>query len=130
MWPYLRVSLLWLILFISTTYGFKFSSPEGLTLVRKILQEALPFDPHDYQLEGVCKVLDGIDLIAVTPTGSGKTGFLFMFIIVVLAIVKTPELCPTVKFPTNPLLIVICPTNYLEEQMVRFKSCRFHNLSG
>jgi hypothetical protein len=39
-------------------------------------------EPHDYQLDG-CPVMDGYDLLATTPTGSGKTGFLFMLMLVV-----------------------------------------------
>lgn len=54
--------------------SFRWSSPEGYRLARTILQPSLPFDPHDYQLEGVCKILDGYDLLAVIPTGAGKTG--------------------------------------------------------
>ena len=51
----------------------KFNSPEGLKLCRYIARKNLPWDPHDYQLEGACTALDGIDVLAVTPTASGKT---------------------------------------------------------
>ncbi|KAJ7923177.1 hypothetical protein B0H13DRAFT_1865132 [Mycena leptocephala] len=34
------------------------------------------FEPHHYQMDGICKVLDGIDLAAVAQTGSGKTAYL------------------------------------------------------
>ncbi|KAJ6627941.1 P-loop containing nucleoside triphosphate hydrolase protein, partial [Mycena sp. CBHHK59/15] len=90
----------------------------GFTLVRSILLEVLPaFQPHDYQMDGICKVLDGIDLVAVTPTGSGKTGYLFLSILVMIAIANTPSLCPSVKFPKDPAIIVVCPTNSIEQQM-------------
>ncbi|KAJ6625298.1 hypothetical protein B0H10DRAFT_2186220 [Mycena sp. CBHHK59/15] len=73
--------------------GFTFHSPQGFDLVRKILLEALPtFEPHSYQMDGICKVLDKIDLVAVTPTGSGKTGFLFLTILVMIAIAANPSL--------------------------------------
>ncbi|KAJ7689817.1 hypothetical protein B0H17DRAFT_1134754 [Mycena rosella] len=51
-----------------------FHSVEGFKLVREILLDVLPtFDPHSYQINGVCKVLDKVDLVvAVTPTGSGR----------------------------------------------------------
>ena len=55
---------------------FLFSSPEGFALCRRILSEHLPYDPHDFQIEGICKVLDRVDLLAILATGSGKTGFL------------------------------------------------------
>ncbi len=91
---------------------FLWSSPEGFALCRKILKDSpLPYDPRDYQVEGVCKSLDGIDLVAITPAGSGKTGYYTMYMRVVLAVVKYKSLCPTAKFPDNPCLIIICPTD-------------------
>ncbi|KAJ7351208.1 P-loop containing nucleoside triphosphate hydrolase protein [Mycena albidolilacea] len=98
--------------------AFTFHSPKGFELVRRILLGALPtFEPHSYQLDGVCKVLDKVDLVAVTPTGSGKTGFLFLTIIVMIAIAKNPSLCPAVTFPKDPAIVVVCPTNSIEQQM-------------
>ncbi|KAJ7201823.1 hypothetical protein GGX14DRAFT_655045 [Mycena pura] len=63
-----------------------------------------------YQLDGISK---GLDNIAVTPAGSGKTGYLFMTILVMIAIAKT---CPAVKFPADAAMVVICPTNFIEQQ--------------
>ncbi|KAJ7482141.1 hypothetical protein B0H11DRAFT_2280205 [Mycena galericulata] len=99
--------------------AFTFHSPTGFSLVRQILlPAALPtFDPHDYQLDGVCKILDKIDLVAVTPTGSGKTGFLFLSLLVMMAIAANPALCPSVTFPKDPAMVVICPTNSIEQQL-------------
>ncbi|KAJ7685855.1 P-loop containing nucleoside triphosphate hydrolase protein [Mycena rosella] len=80
--------------------------------------DVLPhFEPHCYQMDGICKVLDGIDLVAITPTGSGKTGHLFLTILVMIAIAKTPSLCPTVKFPKDPAIVAVCPTSSIEQQM-------------
>ena len=101
--------------------AFIFSSLEGHALCRLILAAPLPYEPHDFQIEGICKMLDGIDLFAILATGMGKTGFLSMYMLVVLAIKKEPSLCPTAKFPDNPCMLVICPTKYLEHQMVRFR---------
>ncbi|KAJ6623005.1 P-loop containing nucleoside triphosphate hydrolase protein, partial [Mycena sp. CBHHK59/15] len=96
---------------------FKFYSPLGFELVRNILLGVLPsFEPHHYQMDGICKVLDGVDLVAVTPTGSGKTAYLFLTILVMMAISKTPLLCPAVKFPKDPAIVVVCPTNSIEQQ--------------
>ena len=97
---------------------FIFSTPEGYTLCCRILKEHIPYEPHDVQIEGICKTLDNIDLFAVLATGSGKTGFLSMYMLVVRAIKKKPSLCPTANFPDNPCTLVICPTKYLEHQMV------------
>ena len=98
---------------------FVFSSPEGFALCQRILEAHLPYSPHDFQIEGICKVLDHVDLLAILATGTGKMGFLSMYMLVVLAIKKDPSLCPTAKFLDNPCLLAICPTKYLEHQMVR-----------
>jgi replicative superfamily II helicase len=99
---------------------FIFSSTEGYALCHSILRPVLPYDPHDYELEGVCKALDGVNILAILPTGSGKTGLLSMFLIVVRALVANSSLCLTVRnFPENPAMLVICPTNYIEHQIVR-----------
>ncbi|KAJ7165314.1 P-loop containing nucleoside triphosphate hydrolase protein [Mycena filopes] len=98
--------------------AFKFYSQPGFALARRILLEVLPtFEPHHYQIDGVCKVLDGVDLVAVTPTGSGKTGYLFLSILVMIALANTPSLCPAIKFCADPTIVVICPTNSIEQQM-------------
>ncbi|KAJ7224049.1 P-loop containing nucleoside triphosphate hydrolase protein [Mycena pura] len=96
----------------------KFYSALGFKLAREILLEVLPhFDPHHYQINGICKVLNGVDLVAVTPTGSGKTAYLFLPILVMIAILKSPALCPAVKFPKDPAIVVVCPTNSIKQQM-------------
>jgi len=98
---------------------FKWASLAGRALCRKILKEtALPFEPHDYQIDGVCNSLDGVNLLAITPTGSGKTSYYIMYILVILAVIKDPSLCPAAKFPKNPCLIVICPPIPLQLEMV------------
>ena len=104
---------------------FVWSSPDGYSLVRRILKTtAIPYEPHDYQLEGVCKSLDGISLFAITPTGSGKTSYYIIYMLVVLAVIKDPTLCPSAKFPENPCLVIICPTIPLQMEMVRAVSAR------
>jgi hypothetical protein len=98
---------------------FKWSSTAGRSLCRRILKETpLNYEPHDCQIDGVCQSLDGINLLAITPTGSGKTSYYIMYILVVLAISQNPSLCTTAKFPQNPCLIVICPTIPLQLEMV------------
>ncbi|KII90823.1 hypothetical protein PLICRDRAFT_547294 [Plicaturopsis crispa FD-325 SS-3] len=98
---------------------FKFSSPEGWTLCRDILKKSLPYEPHDYQIDGITKALDGVDVLAVTATGSGKSGYIYMLMLVVLAIEREPSLCPTAKFPKNAAAVVVCPTTSLEEDLER-----------
>ena len=38
---------------------------------------------HHYNLDGRCPVMDGFDLLATTPTGSGKVGYLILLRLVV-----------------------------------------------
>ncbi|KAI1784198.1 P-loop containing nucleoside triphosphate hydrolase protein [Ganoderma leucocontextum] len=91
---------------------YSFSTPEGHALCRPLIYAKLKYDPHDYQLEGVCKALDGIDLLAVTPTGSGKTGFLTMYLLMMHAIIDNPSLCapkkPPPHFRKDGAMVVVC----------------------
>jgi hypothetical protein len=82
---------------------FTFSSTEGQQLVRKILVDSLPFEPHNDQITGVCKTLDGIDILIISATGSGKTGYFFMVLIVVIAINNnlTLPICKIQERPCN-----------------------------
>jgi ATP-dependent helicase YprA (DUF1998 family) len=66
------------------------------------------------------KLWYGIDILIVSTTGSGKTGYLFMFLIVIIVINKNPELCLSAKLKEDPTMIVLCPTNALEVNMVCF----------
>ncbi|KAJ7085049.1 hypothetical protein C8R44DRAFT_893983 [Mycena epipterygia] len=34
-----------------------------------------------------------------------------------IAISKTPSLCPAIKFPKDPVIVVICSTNSIEQQI-------------
>jgi hypothetical protein len=39
------------------------NTSEGHALAREILRERLPYDPHGYQIEGVCQAFDGVHLV-------------------------------------------------------------------
>lgn len=101
---------------------FCWSSGTGHSLCRDILKTTkLGYDPHTYQIEGACKALDGVDVFAITPTGSGKTGFYIIYILIILAVTGNPSLAPpgvAARFPSNPCLILICPTITLQVEMV------------
>lgn len=97
----------------------QFASSDGHKLARSVLRPLLSFDPHDHQLEGICKSLDGVDLLAVLKTSGGKTGYFSMYILMLLALGKTPAICtPSRNIHQDPALIIICPTIGLEEDMV------------
>ena len=99
---------------------FKFSSPHGWQICRKIITDKLPFGPHDYQLEGITKALDGQDVVAVSATGSGKSAYIYMLAIILLELAKDPSLSPSKKkFPSDPAVVVVCPTTALEDDLVR-----------
>lgn len=104
----------------------KFSSLDGQQFIRNLLRPLLPYDPHDYQLQGVCACLDGKDLIALTATGSGKTGYFSMYMLALRALGNNPNLCnPPRKIHRAPAMVVVCPTVGLEEDMVRVSSRPF-----
>ncbi|KAI0349330.1 hypothetical protein OH77DRAFT_1415283, partial [Trametes cingulata] len=96
---------------------FKFSTQIGSRLCRQIARFRLGFDPHDYVIEGVCKALDGDALLAITPTGSGKTSYLIIYLTVMCAVLEDPALCPVTAFPQKPAMIMVCPTKALEVDM-------------
>ncbi|KAF9500117.1 hypothetical protein BDN71DRAFT_1502578 [Pleurotus eryngii] len=100
---------------------FYWSSDVGHLLCCDILKTTkLGYDPHTYQIEGACKALNGVDVFAITPTGSGKTGFYIIYILIILAITGNPDLVPpdvAARFPSNPCLILICPTITLQVKM-------------
>ena len=98
-----------------------YTTAPGRVLVRQILSqcEPVPIEPHDYQVEGICRSLDGDDVIATMATGAGKTGLLSFLMLVICAISRDPSLALQNRtFPKNPCMLVICPTKALEEDMV------------
>jgi len=73
-------------------------------------------------------LLDGVDTLPILCMGMGKTGFLSMYMLVLLEILKHPHLCLSVveNFPKKPCMLVVLPTKYLKHQMV----CTSHEVSG
>lgn len=98
----------------------KFSTPDGLAYLRQCLQPLLPYDPHDYQLEGVGQSLDGADLLAILATGSGKSAYFSMYMLACCELSRLPPVpnTPQANIPKNPGMIIVYPTVSLEEEMV------------
>lgn len=93
-----------------------FSSLAGVAFCRAIASRRLSWPPHDYQLEGACKALNGMDVPAIMPTGSAKTGILLNYMLVAQAIGDEPTLCPPAlraQFRRSPSMVVVCPTKAL-----------------
>jgi superfamily II DNA/RNA helicase len=110
---------------------YTFSTPEGHSLACWVLRLQLPYDPHDAQLEGICKAIDGIDIMVLTPTGSGKTGYFTMYMLLLRSLAANLELVkPRKKIVCqNLVMVIVFPTNGVEEEMVCRKSNLYvHNL--
>ena len=57
----------------------------------------------------VYPVMDGYDLLATTLTGSGKTGYFIMLMLVVHEITENETFTLNKKrFPKDPAMIVVC----------------------
>ena len=95
---------------MSLSVGTGLSNPEGLRLARELIRPQLPHDIHDYVLEGICKAVDGSHVLAVAPTGGGKTGYFYSYILLLKAFEKMLPPCTLLKqkFPWNPAM-VHCP---------------------
>ncbi|KIY48923.1 P-loop containing nucleoside triphosphate hydrolase protein [Fistulina hepatica ATCC 64428] len=106
--------------------SFKFFSEEGLLLCRSIAHECLPYDPHDDSLETATQFLDGRDGLVLSGCGSGKTGIIALLAFLLIQFGQDLSLVPkncSVEFVQNPLLLVVCPTNALEED-IALKLCK------
>jgi ATP-dependent helicase YprA (DUF1998 family) len=99
---------------------FPFSSEEGVNLVRQVVQDLWPHVPRDHQLEAVTKALDGTDVLAILPTGAGKTAIITMFVLVLNHMKENPAEYAQhgARFPADPIAVVVYPTNCLEEEQV------------
>ena len=99
------------------------SNPEGFAVIRNGMRPLVGYDPHDYQIEAVARVVEGQDVLALLPTGAGKTG---IFVMAIHALIKMnsdptwsrsyPEISS--RIPDNPAMIAIYPTNTLAEEQV------------
>jgi len=61
----------------------KYDSVAGRALCKRILKKYLLYEPHNYILDGICPVMDGYDLLATTPTVSGKSGYYILLMLIV-----------------------------------------------
>ena len=92
----------------STSESKVYDTPGCFVLVCKILAQVLQFEPHDYQVEGVCAVLDGHDLLVTMATGNGKTGFYIMLMLAMHAISGNKTLSRGGKtFMKDPAMIIV-----------------------
>ncbi|TRM61284.1 P-loop containing nucleoside triphosphate hydrolase protein [Schizophyllum amplum] len=97
--------------------AFKFVSPAGRALIKRILNETINIEPHDHQLEALSHALDRTSVLSITYTGSGKSGYIYMLAVILKALRENCALCPGADVPADPVIIVICPTIALEEDL-------------
>jgi hypothetical protein len=57
--------------------GGKYGSIEGRQLCKKILAKYVAYDPHDYVLDGICPVMDGLICLPHPPLDQAKPDILF-----------------------------------------------------
>jgi superfamily II DNA/RNA helicase len=62
---------------------------------------------------------DGVDLMALTRTGLGKTGYFTIHMLFLIALSKYPSIVAPFKLkrkvPANPAMVIVFPTNGVEE---------------
>ena len=99
------------------------SNPEGFAVIRDGMQSLVGYDPHDYQIEAVARVVEGQDVLALLPTGAGKTGIFVMAIHALIKMNTDPTWARSYsaissRIPDSPAMIAIYPTNTLAEEQV------------
>ena len=64
-------------------------------------------------------MIGGINLMALTHTASGKTGYFRMYMLLFLALSKDPRIVMLAKksVPKNPVMVLVFPTNGVEAEM-------------
>jgi len=92
------------------TPKYIFSTLAGHRLAHSILRRQLFYDP---QLEGIYKAVNGIEIMILTPTGSRKTGYLIMYMLLMISLTANPKLVApsTKKVCQNLVKVMVFPTN-------------------
>jgi superfamily II DNA or RNA helicase len=97
----------------SDQYGFPLPDPQPLQQLPDLLaDEALPFQPRDYQFAALETALKRTRAILLSPTGSGKS-----FIIYLMAKYWYQYITDGVGYPRGSKILIIVPTTSLVEQM-------------
>ena len=61
------------------------------------------------------------DVVAISATGSVKSAYIYMLVVILLTLAKNPSIAPVKKkFPADPAVVVVSPTMALEnDDLVR-----------
>jgi superfamily II DNA or RNA helicase len=96
-----------------SSYGFPVPAKPSLQDIPHLLaDEALPFQPREYQYDAIETALTRTRAILLSPTGSGKS-----FIIYLLAKYWLQYITEGIGYPKGSRILVIVPTTSLVEQM-------------
>ena len=60
-------------------------------------------------------MIDGVNLMALTHAGSGKTGYFTMYMLLLLVLLKDPNIVAPAK-KSVPVMVLVFPTNGVEEE--------------
>ena len=94
---------------------FSLSSEAGKELIREHFRDLWPRTPQDYRIVAAAKSVNGIDVLAILPTGAGETAILTTFVLILDHMRLNPE-----RFPEEPI-VAIYSTNCIKEEQVRDK---------
>ena len=103
--------------------GYSYASVHGQETVRHILEAAWGASPHDHQVVVLGQLPDGFDVLAVTPTGSGKTESIIFLIKILRILAQDREHAHGREFKKNAVVLAVCPTKLLMEDMVSSYRC-------
>ncbi|KAJ7572431.1 P-loop containing nucleoside triphosphate hydrolase protein [Mycena floridula] len=117
---------------MAESLGTGLSLPNGLQLARELLASCVPHPIHDYILEGVCKAIDGINLVSTVKTSGGKSGYFYCYLLLIQALTQLSTPCPLLlrKYSSNPAMVIVYPTKSLQEEMeIKFRNLKLSVLT-
>ncbi|EJD34264.1 P-loop containing nucleoside triphosphate hydrolase protein [Auricularia subglabra TFB-10046 SS5] len=97
---------------------FRWTSPQGLALILKILLAwPIGFHPHEFLLQWSAHVLEGQHFIGITATGDGKSCmFYFALIVMIYYTTNGPSPCGR-SWLKNPAAIIVLPVTAIEDDL-------------
>lgn len=100
--------------------SYSFQSMEECNLYTQLLPEiAWCSDAHDWKMDIVTGLLHRQDVLVITATGSGKTETFIRLMCLIQVLSTHPVSKDDRRLPSDPAMIVLCPTKALEEEMAR-----------
>jgi len=85
---------------------YNWYSVEGIEKLCLLVSHSLPYDPDPFQLGCTVRMTNGQDILCLSATGDGKSALIYLASIA----------------RKGTITLVVCPTNYLENDLV----CKFY----